>query len=180
FLGMLHAIAAGLPQDEVESMLFLCHENIPKRRREAVRSGMDLFSILMEQGLLAPDNLRLLKSLLKHIRRSDLLSLVQEFEERGELVAPEDQPDEHEIRRVAIAVIRERVGKEWKKLMRELGLSEVALDRIETANRCNLYEQLVQGLREWQRMKGRDAKVADLIKALRACLLNYVADVVEE
>ncbi|KAJ7428720.1 hypothetical protein WISP_00913 [Willisornis vidua] len=99
FLALLYTIAAGLSQNEVESMVFLCHENIRKRRREAVRSGMELFSILMEQGLLAPDDLRLLKSLLKHIRRSDLLLLVQEFEERGELVAPEDQPDEHEIRR---------------------------------------------------------------------------------
>lgn len=64
--------------------------------------------------------------------------------------------------------------------MRELGMPEVKLDGIVAAHRDNLYEQLVQALREWQRWKGKDAKVADLIKALRGCCLNLVADMVEE
>lgn len=64
--------------------------------------------------------------------------------------------------------------------MRELGMPEVKLDGIVAAHRDDLYEQLVQALREWQRWKGKDAKVADLIKALRACYLNLVADMVEE
>lgn len=64
--------------------------------------------------------------------------------------------------------------------MRELGMPEVKLDGIVAAHRDDLYEQLVQALREWQRWKGKDAKVADLIKALRGCYLNLVADMVEE
>lgn len=64
--------------------------------------------------------------------------------------------------------------------MRELGMPEVKLDGIVAAHRDDLYEQLVQALREWQRWKGKDAKVADLIKALRSCYLNLVADMVEE
>lgn len=64
--------------------------------------------------------------------------------------------------------------------MRELGMPEVKLDRIEAAHRFDLSEELVQALREWQRWKGKDAKVADLIKALRGCNLNLVADMVEE
>lgn len=59
-------------------------------------------------------------------------------------------------------------------------MPEVKLDRIEEAYPRKLYEQLVQALREWQKWKGKDAKVADLIKALRACKLNFVADKVEE
>lgn len=64
--------------------------------------------------------------------------------------------------------------------MRELGMAEVSLDRIVAAHPFSLYEQLVQALREWQVRKRKDAKVADLIKALRSCNLNLVADKVEE
>ncbi|NWI50649.1 FADD protein, partial [Calyptomena viridis] len=123
------------------------------------------------------DSLRFLRKLLEHIHRADLVARVDQFEEEGELGAPDDQPDEHEKLN---DVICENIGREWKKLMRELGISEVTLDRIEAAHRFNLSEQLVQGLREWQKRKGKNAKVDELIKALRGCNLNLVADIAEE
>ncbi|NXT64233.1 FADD protein, partial [Chaetops frenatus] len=135
-----------------------------------------LFSILMEQQEIGSDNLEFLRKLLQHIDRGDLVAQLVRFEEE-EPHATDDQPDGHEK---PIAVICDNVGREWKRLMRELGMSEVKLDRIEAAHRNNLYELLVQALREWQRWKGKDAKVADLIKALRGCNLNLVADRVEE
>ncbi|NXT98889.1 FADD protein, partial [Buphagus erythrorhynchus] len=176
FLSLLNSISSGLSDAELSEMKFLCLDKIGKRKLDAVQSGRELFSILMEQQLIAPDSLEFLKKLLQHIRRADLLTQVVQFEEE-EPHAPDDQPDGREK---PVNVICESVGKEWKKLMRELRMPEVKLDRIVTAHPNNLYEQLVQGLREWQVRKGKDAKVADLIKALRACNLNYTADNVEE
>ncbi|NXA10693.1 FADD protein, partial [Sapayoa aenigma] len=176
-LSLLHSIASGLSDTELGAMKFLCRDKVKKRKLESVGSARELFSILMEQQDIAGDNLHFLRVLLEHIDRGDLVSQVKQFEEEGELGAPEDQPDEHEK---PSDVICQNVGKEWKKLMRELGMSEVKLDRIEAAHRFNLYEQLVQGLREWQKWKGKDAKVDDLIKALRGCNLNLVADLAEE
>ncbi|XP_064282005.1 FAS-associated death domain protein isoform X1 [Passer domesticus] len=181
FLSLQHSISSGLSAAELEAMKFLCRDKIRKRKLETVRSGLELFSILMEQQVVAHDELGFLRELLRHISRRDLLSLVEQFEQ-GELRAPDDQPDEHEKRllKAAFDVIRANVGREWKKLMRELGLPEVKLDKVEAAYRFDLEEEVFQALREWQKWRGKDAKVADLIKALQDCNLKLVADRVEE
>ncbi|NXF23179.1 FADD protein, partial [Rhodinocichla rosea] len=176
FLSLQLTISSGLSAAEVTAMKFLCRDIIKKGKREGVRVGLELFSILMEQQVIAPDRLEFLKELLRHISRGDLLALVEQFEQ-GELQAPVDQPDEHEK---PFDVIHADVGRDWKKLMRELGLPEVKLDKVEAAYRYNLEEMVFQALREWQKWKGKDAKVADLIKALQGCNLRLVADRVEE
>ncbi|NWV21278.1 FADD protein, partial [Origma solitaria] len=175
FLSLLHSISSALSDNELSTMKFLCRDKIRKRKLETVQSGRELFTILMEQQEIASYDVEFLRELLQHIRRDDLVSQLRQFEEE-EPHAPGDQPDAHEK---PSAVISDNVGKEWKKLMRELGMSEVKLDRIQDAHR-DLREKIVQALRQWQREKGKDAKVADLIKALRRCSLNLVADMVEE
>ncbi|NXO64727.1 FADD protein, partial [Phainopepla nitens] len=176
FLSLLHSISSGLSDTELSEMKFLCRDKIGKRKLDLVQSGRELFSILMEKQEITNDNLEFLRKLLRHIGRRDLLSVLVRFEEE-ESHASDDQPDEHEK---SFAVICDNIGREWKRLMRELEMAEVKLDRIEAACRYDLREQLVQALREWLRWKGKDAKVADLIKALRGCSLNLVADKVEE
>ncbi|NXD44818.1 FADD protein, partial [Copsychus sechellarum] len=176
FLSLLNSISSGLSDAELSEIKFLCRDKIGKRKLDAVHSGRELFSILMEQQLIARDSLEFLRKLLQHIHRDDLLSQLVQFEEE-EPHARDNQPDGHEK---PVKVICDNVGREWKKLMRELGMAEVKLDRIAAAHPYNLYEQLVQALREWQLWKGKDAKVADLIKALQSCSLKLVADRVEE
>ncbi|XP_010005746.1 PREDICTED: FAS-associated death domain protein [Chaetura pelagica] len=136
----------------------------------------------MEHKLTASDRLELLEELLKEIKREDLVSRLHQFVEDGEVTAPEEQPDAHEKRRLraAIEIICDNVAKDWKRLVRKLGVSEVQIERIIVANPCNLHEQFTQSLLQWQRWKGRDAKASDLIKALRECHLNLVADTVEQ
>ncbi|KAM7035233.1 FAS-associated death domain protein [Acridotheres tristis] len=181
FLSLLNSIASGLSDAELSQMKFLCKDKIGKRKLDEVQSGRELFIILMEQQLITHNNLKFLKMMLQDIRRDDLLAQVVQFEEE-EPHAPDDQPDVHEKRllKAAINVICDNVGRDWKKLLRELGMSEVKLDRVMAAYPNSLYEQLFQGLREWQVHKGKDAKVADLIKALQACNLKYAADKVKE
>ncbi|KFQ49929.1 Protein FADD, partial [Pelecanus crispus] len=177
FLTLLHSFSLSLSDSELSSLKFLCREKIGKRKLEAVQSGKELFSILLEQQLITSSRVSFLEALLQNIKREDLVSQLKQFVEEGEVRAPDDQPDAHEK---PIEVICENVGRDWKMLMRKLGISEVKMDRIVTANPFNLQEQLVQSLREWQKWKGRDAKVTDLIKALRGCNMNLVADMVEQ
>ncbi|XP_050754300.1 FAS-associated death domain protein [Gymnogyps californianus] len=182
FLSLLHSFSSRLSDSELSSLKFLCRATIGKRKLESVQSGGDLFSILLEQQLIASDKVAFLERLLESIKREDLVSQLKQFVEEGEVSAPDDQPDMHEkgLQKAAIEVICENVGRDWKMLMRKLGISEVKMDRIVAANPFNLHEQLFQSLREWQKWKGKDAKVTDLIKALRACNMNLVADRVEQ
>ncbi|NWW85184.1 FADD protein, partial [Rhynochetos jubatus] len=177
FLALLHSFSSSLSDSELASLKFLCRGKIGKRKLEAVRSGTELFIILIEQQLIASDRVSFLEGLLENIKRQDLISQLKHFVEEGEVNAPDDQPDVHEK---PIEVICENVGRDWKMLMRQLGISEVKMDRIIAANPFNLREQLFQSLREWQKLKGKDAKVTDLIQALRCCKMNLVADIVEQ
>ncbi|XP_008942344.1 PREDICTED: FAS-associated death domain protein [Merops nubicus] len=182
FLSLLHAFSSSLSDTELSSLKFLCRDRISKRKLESVRSGRELFTILLEQQDIARDKVDFLEELLKGIKRKDLVAQLNQFVEEGGINTSDDQLDEHEKRcqKVAIEVICNNVGKHWRRLMRKLDLSEVQLDRVVEAHRGDLREQLVQALREWQRSKGKDAKVTDLIKALRACEMNLVADKVEQ
>lgn len=98
FLSLLNSIASGLSDSELSMMKFLCSDKIGKRKLDEVKSGRELFCILMERQLIAHYNLEYLKKLLQHINRNDLLSQVVRFEEE-EPHAPDDQPDGHEKRR---------------------------------------------------------------------------------
>ncbi|NXS74629.1 FADD protein, partial [Pandion haliaetus] len=177
FFTLLHAFSSSLSDSELSSLKFLCRGKIGKRKLESVRSGGELFTILLEQQLITSDKVAFLEGLLKSIKREDLVSRLKQFVEEGEVNVPDDEPDVHEK---PIEVICENVGRDWKMLIRKLGISEVKMDRIVAANPFNLHEQLVQSLREWQKWKGKDAKVTDLIKALRGCNMNLVADRVEQ
>ncbi|XP_010114192.1 PREDICTED: LOW QUALITY PROTEIN: FAS-associated death domain protein, partial [Chlamydotis macqueenii] len=182
FLTLLYSLSSSLSESELSCLKFLCQDKIRKRKLESVQRGVELFSILLEQQEIERDNVSFLEELLKNISRQDLVSQLRRFVEEEAVKAPDDQPDEHEKRLlvVAVEVICENVGRDWKMLIRKLDFPEVKIERIVAANPCNLREQLFQSLREWQKWKGKDAKVTDLIKALRLCSMNLVADKVEQ
>ncbi|XP_065611110.1 FAS-associated death domain protein [Cyrtonyx montezumae] len=182
FLALLNSLSASLSHRELDELKFLCRDRIGKRKLESVQSGRELFNFLLEQQLIASHNVDLLKSMFKTIKREDLSSQLEQFIEEGEASAPDEQPDvnERRLQKVVIQVICENVGRDWKMLIRKLDFSEAKIDRIMAANPCDLREQLVQSLREWQKWKGKDAKVTDLIKALRDCNMNLVADMAEQ
>ncbi|NWI13771.1 FADD protein, partial [Crypturellus soui] len=177
FLRLLHSFSLALTEGELHSLKFLCRDKISKRKMEGVRSGMDLWGLLLEQRAIAEDDVELLETQLQAIKRLDLVEQLQQFVEEGEANTP-DQPDPNE--KPAFDIIHENVGTDWKRLARRLGLSEVKIDNVEKACRNRLSDEVIKSLREWQKWKGKDARVADVIKALRECCLNLVADRVEQ
>ncbi|XP_025890541.1 FAS-associated death domain protein [Nothoprocta perdicaria] len=181
FLSLLHSFSSGMTESEVGSLKFLCRDKIPKRKLEGVRSAVDLFALLLEQRAITENDVDLLVTLLRAIKRLDLVEQLEQFVEEGEANASgQPDPNEKRLQKAAFDVICENVGKDWKRLMRCLGLPEVRIDNIEEAEPKKLSQRVFKSLREWQKWKGKDAKVDDLIKGLRACHLNLVADRVEQ
>ncbi|CAM4568172.1 unnamed protein product [Lepidochelys olivacea] len=180
FLSLLHSFSMSLSDHDLSSLKFLCLDKIGKRKLESVKTGIDLFLILLEQREIAKEKVDFLQLMIKTIKREDLIIQLQDFIEsgQGDVVNHLDETEKRQ-QNVAFEVICDNVGKNWKMLVRRLGISDTKIDRILTASPYNLQEQLMQSLREWQKWKGKEAKVADLIKALRDCKMNLVADKVE-
>ncbi|XP_012876323.1 PREDICTED: FAS-associated death domain protein [Dipodomys ordii] len=73
FLVLLHSVSTGLSSAELTELKFLCLGRVGKRKLERVQSGLDLFTVLLEQSDLEPGRLGLLRELLGSLRRHDLL-----------------------------------------------------------------------------------------------------------
>ncbi|KAG8522530.1 FAS-associated death domain protein [Galemys pyrenaicus] len=325
FLVLLHSVSAALSRDELAELKFLCAGRVSKRRLERVQSGLDLFSVLLEQSELGRAHTALLRELLASLRRADLLRRLDDFEAgaagaappqeqgarprrralragggwrrrggpragprgrggflRGLARSPPTPPTPHEpVRlvcrcallsgallaaengpgpgglagrlpgraeylevglpgvdgggpwhwspslaplllaalasagracvpsaglasghrgasyapesrapprftalppdlRAAFEIVCDGVGKEWRRLARQLKVSDAKIDAIEERHPRNLAEQARETLRVWKNGAGAGATVPLLVAALRACRLNLVADMVEE
>ncbi|XP_007947458.1 FAS-associated death domain protein [Orycteropus afer afer] len=176
FLVLLHSMSAGLSSNELTELKFLCRERVSKRKLERVQSGLDLFSVLLEQSDLAPDRPELLRELLASLRRHDLLRRLDDFEAGAAAGAGTAEED----LRAAFDIICDNVGKEWRRLARQLKISDARIDAIEERYPRNLTEQVRESLRTWKAARREAATVPQLVAALRACKLNLVADLLEE
>ncbi|XP_033909071.3 protein FADD [Acipenser ruthenus] len=181
FLGLLYQISGSLDSENLKNLKFLCGDDIRKKELENISSGTDLFKNLMEKGKISIDNTDFLRLLLTKIKREDLLEKLDNFEKygSGEQV---DLPDAEEIERLetAFEVICDNLGKQWKMFARKIGVSDARLDQIQDRHPCDMREQIRQVLKTWQKVQGNDANAAELIRKLRDCRLNLVADTVDE
>lgn len=80
FLVLLHSLSGSLSNSDLMELKFLCRERVGKRKLERMQSGLDLFSVLLEQNDLEPNRTGLLRELLASLRRHDLLQRLDKFE----------------------------------------------------------------------------------------------------
>ncbi|XP_047630994.1 FAS-associated death domain protein isoform X2 [Phacochoerus africanus] len=137
FLVLLHSVSASLSSSELTELKFLCQGRVGKRKLERVQSGVDLFSVLLEQNELSPEHTALLRELLVSLRRQDLLRRLDAFEAGA---AGGAAPEERDLR-AAFDIICDNVGKDWRRLARQLKVSDAKIDAIEEKYPRNLTEQ---------------------------------------
>ncbi|KAF3833217.1 hypothetical protein F7725_026882 [Dissostichus mawsoni] len=156
---LLLYISNQLTDKQLEDLKFLCRDMLGKRELEKISSGVRFFQLLTERGKLGADNTDCLSRFLTEIHRQDLA--------RDKLG-------------IASEVIVENLGRNWRKLGRSLGLTEVKIDSVSTRHPTDLEETTRELLKEWRRSRGAQARTQELIQALRACMLNRTADQVED
>ncbi|XP_055987931.1 FAS-associated death domain protein [Sorex fumeus] len=175
FLVLLHSLSAKLASEELTQLKFLCQDRVGKRKLERMQSGLDLFSVLLEQNALDREHTELLRHLLSSVRREDLLQLLDAFEAG----AAEETAAELRELHAAFDIVCTHVGRDWRQLARRLQLSDARIDAIEERFPRKLPEQVREMLRVWKNARREAATVAQLVAALRACQMNLVADFVE-
>ncbi|XP_068566849.1 FAS-associated death domain protein [Cebidichthys violaceus] len=174
-LPLLLHISNQLTEEQLANMKYLCRDMIGKGMLEKISSGTQLFQALTERGHLGADNTELLSRLLKNINRNDLSDELDNFESgSGD---SDDQPDAAERAKLDVAteVIAENLGRNWRKLGRKLGLTDVKLESI-SSRHTDLEETARELLKEWRRSRRAEARASELVAALRACQLNLTAD----
>ncbi|XP_044126475.1 LOW QUALITY PROTEIN: FAS-associated death domain protein [Bufo gargarizans] len=169
---MLLQISQRLDAKELTEMKFLCNKKIAKKKMELVTSPIHLFRHLKEQLLISEDDPGYLVGLLDTIKRPDLVQEVERFQ--GPQVTVEtserDQLDD------AFDFVCDNVGRDWKNLIRILGVAEPTIDQIVYANPYNMREQLMQCLNKWREKKKDGATVSALILALENCRMRLVSE----
>ncbi|XP_067256200.1 protein FADD [Chanodichthys erythropterus] len=180
FRAMLLAISDKLTEENVVSLKFLCTD-IGKKRLEKINKGLDLFECLIERAQIGPDNTDLLRKLLKDIGQTVLIEIIEDHERKA-VCRPDDGLDAEEREKINCAtdVIVEHLGKKWLQVGRKLGLQDAQLEGIQEKHSRNLEEQVRELIGQWMKIKKENARVEDLIKALRDCKQNLTADLVEK
>lgn len=177
---MLLEISDKLTDDNVAKFKFLC-TGIGKKRLEKINTGIELFECLIERTAIGPDNTEFLRELLNNVGQTVLIEKIEDYE-RQTTGSPACGLDAKERERINMAteVVVEKLGKKWSSVGRKLGLQQTQLEGIQEKYSRDLEEQVRELIRQWMKIKKENARVEDLIQALRDCKQNLTADLVEK
>ena len=75
-----------------------------------------------------------------------------------------------------IDVLKDHVGKDWKKVARELKFTQTDIDAIEYRERNDLKEQIHLFFNDWKMHEGTGATAQKLVDAIRAARLQGILD----
>ncbi|XP_056463729.1 protein FADD [Gadus chalcogrammus] len=180
FKQKLLQVSNQLTESQLKDLTFLCGF-IGKARLEKITQGYELFEVLIERKKIQHDDAVFLSDLLTQVGRSDLSDLFTTGN-LGPTAGPNDPRDAEGVNiNLAAEVIADHLGRNWRKLARKLGLSEVKIKSIERrGQQMDLEELAMEVVREWRSTRRGEAKAEHLLVALRACEMNLTAEKVEE
>ncbi|XP_068117526.1 FAS-associated death domain protein [Hyperolius riggenbachi] len=183
-------ISERLSEQDFKDMKFLCQEKIVKKKLEAITRPTELFTRLIEQENITKDKPDFLIFLLQHIGRNDLIGEVDKSQtplsreqagvqtplsrEQAGVQASAEEGSDQLLQ--AFDIVCDNVGRDWRRLLRFLGVTDITMEQVQYANPYNLREQIRQCLREWRKKKGEDANISALLKGLEKCRMRLVIE----
>ncbi|XP_043998113.1 protein FADD [Gambusia affinis] len=180
FNSVLLDISNKLKEENLEQLKFLVRDHIGKQKLERIKTGHQLFEILTEKGQLGKDKTDYLCQLLRQVQRDDLTEKLSNWEAQQEDLKYGLSDTERDKLDIATEVIRDNLGRNWRKLGRKLRLGETKMDSIATRHPTDLEETAMELLKEWRKIRGPEVQTKELIAALRDCQLNLTADKIQE
>ncbi|XP_054878413.1 protein FADD [Poeciliopsis prolifica] len=180
FMSVLLDISNKLKEENLKQLKFLVRDDIGKQKLEKITTGHQLFEILTERGQLGPDRADYLCQLLRQVQRDDLSEKLSNWQVQQESLKYNLSDTERDKLEIAMEVIRDNLGKNWRKLGRKLQLGETKLDSIATRHPTDLEETALELLKEWKKIRGPELQTKELIAALRDCQLNLTADKIQD
>ncbi|KAG7278839.1 hypothetical protein CRUP_010402 [Coryphaenoides rupestris] len=174
-------LSNALDADQLKNMKFLCRELIGKRILEKINTGWELFDVLMQRNKLSAEDTTFLEQLLTQVDRPDLSDIIRRFNTNCGAASAQSEPSEAERGKIDLAaeVIAASLGRTWRKLARKLNLIEVRIQSI-AQKQLDLEETAMVVIWEWRKAQGSQARVEELVAALRECNQNRTADEVED
>ncbi|KAM4723172.1 FAS-associated death domain protein [Rhinophrynus dorsalis] len=173
---MLLGISGKLDEQELYDLKFICQEKISKRKRENIKSAIDLFSYLIELTEISSDKLDFLIYLFTTIKRNDLVQEVKDFKRTGRVDMGQDEAEERDLLDEVFDFLSDNIARDWKMFVRRLGVSDTVIECAMHANPYNMQEQHMQCLRQWRKKKGDNADVSHILKTLLQCNMRLIHD----
>lgn len=164
----LHKVGQCITPEDLASMKFMVADKIPRRKLEEIETALDLWEVLIEKELVAPTNVVYIKTLLGNINRQDLVHLLET--DFGSATQHGDNLCEEFL------YISQNIGRDWRVLVRRLGLTEADIEEAVEAHPRSLREQCNTALVCWQSKNPDDATRKVLLSGLRRANNNLIAD----
>ncbi|ELU17899.1 hypothetical protein CAPTEDRAFT_171286 [Capitella teleta] len=194
FKVMLANLAREMSARDLETMKFMCSDFIPKAVKEEIDSGLQLWTALEERDKLSQGDTAFLRILLQNCvsKRTDLIGILNKYEAQlpSTGVAPSVMvtPHPHHPPNIkeappyvpsdvqqAFNIITTDIGRNWRPLVRNLGLSEASIDECVERHPRSLREQVMMALNLWASTPGVNASTEELRKALNKTQLKLIA-----
>ncbi|CAD5115085.1 unnamed protein product [Dimorphilus gyrociliatus] len=191
---MLVDLSRKLRKEDFESIKFCCQKVIPAGRLEQVDTPLQLWVLLQERADLSPDNTQILTDLIKSTGRSDLLQIIEAYDNKTYTNCQHSAPSSSYKQEVAskgkiveiereIELIVSEIGRDWKRFARKLQLSDADIDYITDNFTRNSRECCRQSILTWYERRPSTVDISpvqQLITALRSCQLNLIADLLSD
>ncbi|XP_014773860.1 FAS-associated death domain protein [Octopus bimaculoides] len=171
---MLEKLSSNISDNNLQAMKNHCKGTIPQSKLEDIKNGYSFFEVLEEEDKLGPFRLDFLKNTFHACKLQTFAEFVDYFEKNRKL---SDKIFNSSILDDAISYVVKHIGsRDWRFLVRDLGVSETDISYIADENPRNVREQIYQCFLLWKSTQGSNATIHRLTQILNKMHRNDILE----